>query len=282
MTNGPPTPPPADAIEMDDEARTTVSSMLQTADSTTDVPETSAASTVGGSPQQQPTQEPPTESTQASAIYHKYMPKLLDHSANQRFTDLIDDAMRADLALDGDHAPSRLQITIPLVLGYMIVDDLPLARSALRRMNHFARDIPIIQTLGSLLVAVSGRDYAQIYNRAEALVDYVTLPNFPSPELGRIIHNIVPNFVNHFRNQTLLLLTRAYTSLPMRLAVIYVGLPPDKVENYLTVNGWGYDSATETFVPPKLKLRSHTANSLVPSNLNDFQSLARSVTRLEM
>ncbi|KAL0059995.1 hypothetical protein AAF712_013231 [Marasmius tenuissimus] len=199
MTNGPPTPPPADAIEMDDEARTTVSSMLQTADSTTDVPETSAASTVGGSPQQQPTQEPPTESTQASAIYHKYMPKLLDHSANQRFTDLIDDAMRADLALDGDHAPSRLQITIPLVLGYMIVDDLPLARSALRRMNHFARDIPIIQTLGSLLVAVSGRDYAQIYNRAEALVDYVTLPNFPSPELGRIIHNIVPNFVSAYR-----------------------------------------------------------------------------------
>ena len=85
---------------MDDEARTTVSSMLQTADSSTDVPETSGASTVGGSPQpQQPAQELPTESTQASAIYQKYMPKILDHSANQRFTDLIDDAMKADLAV---------------------------------------------------------------------------------------------------------------------------------------------------------------------------------------
>ncbi|KAL0568077.1 hypothetical protein V5O48_013921 [Marasmius crinis-equi] len=282
MANGPPTPPPADAIEMDDETRTTSSSMLQTAESSTDVPETSTstASTVGGSPRQQ-TQETPAEATPSSAIYQKYIPKLLDHSASLRFSELIDDAVRADLAqLDGDHELGRLQITIPLVLSYMITDDLPLARSALRRMNHFFRDIPIVQTLGSLLVAVSGRDYAQIYNRAEALVDFVTLPSFPSRDLGRIIHNIVPNFVNHFRSQTLLLLTRAYTSLPMRLAVVYIGLPPDKVQScwsfthvhvavaltylaVMTVNGWTYDPTTETFVPPKGKSKGPTASTLV-------------------
>ncbi|KAG7092886.1 hypothetical protein E1B28_009196 [Marasmius oreades] len=283
MSNAPPTPPPVNPIDIDDEARTTASSVLQTADSTTEAPETSVAGESNLSEQEVPTSTATnidTSFSPSTAVYQRYLPKLLEHSANGQWKEFIEDAMKADLSLDGEQDPNRLQITIPLVLAYMVVDDLPVARSLLRQMHAFFPEAPIIQTLGSLLVAVSGRDYSQIYKRAEALIDYVALPNFPLRELEKMIQNIVPFFVNHFRNQTLVLLTRAYSSLSMKLAISYIGLPPDKVLSFLLKNRWTYDQTTEIFTPPKIKGKGNTP--IVPSTLDHFHALAGSVTRLEM
>ncbi|KAF9261390.1 hypothetical protein L218DRAFT_1001670 [Marasmius fiardii PR-910] len=271
MSNAPPTPPSVNLIDIDDEARTTVSSLLQTADSSTEAPGTSIGpgESVGGGSQatsedgQQVPQDLNTGSLidPSTAVYERYLPRLLQHSVNGDWRAFIEDAVKADLSLDGEQDRNRLQITIPLVLAYMMVDDLPVARSLLRQMHAFFADAPIIQTLGSLLIAVSGRDYTQIYNRAEALIDYVTLPNFPYKELEKMTQNIVPFFVTHFRNQTLVLLARAYSSLTLKLATNYIGLPPDKVIQFLLSNHWTYDETTETFTPPKSRGKGNPASS---------------------
>jgi COP9 signalosome complex subunit 8 len=131
MNNGPPTPPPSSATEIEDAARAQAQSAL---------PETPAT------PATDP--EPPVVSTSDSDmpvqvnVYHNMLPALCDLAEEGNFKGLVLKAELADLNVkstlsppffvvsrdasqaDNDQHPSRLLLTTPLVLSYLILDDL--------------------------------------------------------------------------------------------------------------------------------------------------------------
>lgn len=98
-----------------------------------------------------------------------------------------------------------------------------------------------------LVSATAERQYNKVYLRAQALFDLASQPDFPDVKLASLIANLVTNFTGKhiqvkaisglpsaaapeaFRFRTFTLLSKAYSSLPLSLAQVYLGLPGDQV-----------------------------------------------------
>lgn len=118
MANGPLTPPPTTAAELQDEARSV---------------------DAGG---EVPAVAPQTASVQAPAqdIYQRIFPAISELATQSNFEDLINTAESSDLNVqsthlqvfcakcspqsDGDRQNTRLLVTTPLVLAYLILDNM--------------------------------------------------------------------------------------------------------------------------------------------------------------
>jgi COP9 signalosome complex subunit 8 len=128
MANGlPPTPPPTSATEFQDEERAQEQAQAQP-------PEPATSSPPQSSEPSQPTQ----------TLYQSILPTLIDLGDRKNFQELVEQAEAADLDVscairvqsphtDGQHDASqanndrhqsRLLLTAPLVLAYLILDDL--------------------------------------------------------------------------------------------------------------------------------------------------------------
>ncbi|ESK94157.1 cop9 signalosome complex subunit 8 [Moniliophthora roreri MCA 2997] len=284
MANGPPTPPPITTVEIEDEAKTTV------AESTISQPtETADEAGATGNPPAQQTESSGNQASSTTVIqplqpdpFESALPKISELVAASRFRELIEDIEVIDLTTHGENSPNRMLVMIPLVLAYLIRDEIALARMAMKRLPRNLTEPRITQTLGALLLAVSERDYPKVYARAEDFIDYAGKPDFPHQRLGTLIKNMIPIFVATFRERTFTLLSRGYSSITPTMASKYIGLPIQHVTKMATDRRWTYDPSTETLTPTVTRKGSKVSYAgSPPSTLRNFESIADSVSKLE-
>jgi len=185
----------------------------------------------------------------------------------------------ADLSVEYESHPSRLLATAPLVLTYLILDDLPPARFALMRLPNTLASQPLSQALFSLLASAWERKYTHVYSRADAVV-----ASAREPELQAILATMTQAFITSFRQRTLDLLERAYSSLPLTLAQSYLGLPPDDILTATKFTGrWSYDPIQQTLTPvaPGAGTTPSQSSESRASSLPTFVSLLNGTARLE-
>ncbi|KAF8582274.1 hypothetical protein K439DRAFT_1351580, partial [Ramaria rubella] len=147
---------------------------------------------------------------------------------------------------------SRLFIVAPLVLGCLILDDLPPARYALTRVPHGLANHTLSQALFSLLAATWDRKHGSVYQRSQELVDIVSTPTFFSQPLATLIRSLNEKFIHEFRERTFALISQAYTSISLPLFQTYLGsLPVNQVLLAAQQKGWSYDAAGQILAPSK-------------------------------
>ncbi|KAJ7749549.1 COP9 signalosome [Mycena maculata] len=259
MSTGPPTPPPISATEIQDATRTVVPPL----------PAASTSTPVVAAPQA-PRQD----------MYTQLFPQIASLASEKNFVQLIRAAEGCDISAE-ERQPSRFLLTAPLVLAYLTIDDLPPALAALNRLPSPLPSTPLVKQLYALLASTSERKYANVYTRAQGLVELVGKPDFFDTSLGALLGVMVHTFLEEFRNRTFNLLVKAYTSLPLPLAQVYLGLPADEVLSVSANNGWTFDAANQvlTPVPPQ---KAATSNGFSPfSSLATFDLVANSVAKLE-
>ncbi|KAJ7681769.1 hypothetical protein B0H17DRAFT_869821, partial [Mycena rosella] len=266
---GPPTPPPTSATEIQDATRTVVPP-LPAASTSTPVP---AAA-------------PPPQTRQDA--FTQIFPQIGSLAAENDFLGLIHVAETHDIASDGERQPSRLLLTAPLVLAYLTIDDLPPARSALNRLPHNLFSSPLGKQLFSLLASTSERKYTNVYSRAQVLLEHVSQSDFFDTGLGGLLSLMIQNFLEAFRLRTFNLLAKAYTSLALPLAEMYLGLPADAVLTAAANGGWAYDNSTKVLSPAQTSPTTGQASNVrctkitvAVSSLATFDFVANSVAKLE-
>ncbi|KAJ7024310.1 hypothetical protein C8F04DRAFT_1132072 [Mycena alexandri] len=276
MSTGPPTPPPSSATEIQDAARTVV-------------PPIPAASSSASASTSAPAPAPaPTSTAAASTVrqddFTRIFPQLGSLATEHSFDQLIKVAEANDVASDSDRQPTRLLLTAPLVLAYLIKDNLPPARSALIRLPNNLISLPLSRQLVGLLASTSERKYNNVYVRAHGLQQLVGQADFLDAALGAVLGTMLGAFLNSFRERTFKLLQKAYTSLPLALAQTYLGLPAEEVLSVAAASGWAYDNATQVLTPAALPQKTSNAGpvSFAPfSSLATFDFVANSVAKLE-
>ncbi|KAG6814566.1 hypothetical protein H0H92_000094 [Tricholoma furcatifolium] len=230
MANGPPTPPPTTEVEIQDEARAIA-------------------------------ENPPTAAiglTSASAspdAFQEAFPAIIDLASHSNFHGLIKIAeatcLRSDS--DSDHRMTRLLLVGPLILAYMIIDDLPPARFALTQLPESIASMPLSKSLAKLLTFTWDRQHANVYAQARALYEVVHEPGFFDEQLASILTGLITAFVESFRRRTFILLSTVYTSLPVSLAQMYLGMKEDELLAAAQGEGWFYESSTNVFIPQATK-----------------------------
>ncbi|KAJ7085677.1 COP9 signalosome [Mycena belliarum] len=262
-TAGPPTPPPISETEIQDATRTVV-------------PPLPAASTSAPVPEA----APPPQARQDN--FTQIFPQIASLASEKNFRELIQVAELNDVASDGDRQPSRLLLIAPLVLSYLIIDDLPPARCAFMRLPTNLATTPLAKQLHSLLASTSERKYTNVYARANGLLELVGQSDFFDASLGALLGLMIQNFLEAFRQRTFELLAKAYTSLALPLAEMYLGISADAVLPIAQTEGWAFDSSTNVLSPVQKSNTNQTANGFAPfSSLATFDLVANSVARLE-
>ncbi|KAG6851289.1 hypothetical protein H0H93_011725 [Arthromyces matolae] len=200
MVNGPPTPPPTTETEIQDEARNSAENIQSVASD-------SISST-----------------TTPQDAFQAVFPTIIDLASQSNFHGLIRAAESACIQsdLDSSRRLTRLLVLGPLVLAYLIVDDLPPARFALTQLPTVLAATPLSNTLFDLLVSTWDRKHANVYARAQKLTDVVQHPNFFDKQLAIVLSE-------SFRRRTVILLSNAYASLPLPLAQMYLGMGRDEL-----------------------------------------------------
>ncbi|KAJ7172048.1 COP9 signalosome [Mycena filopes] len=289
MSTGPPTPPPTSATEIQDAARTVVPPIPAESSS-------ASASTSAPAPTPTPAAAPPASTSTSTASapasssvrqddFTRIFPQLGSLAAEHNFDQLIKVAEYHDVASDSDRQPSRLFLTAPLVLAYLIKDNLPPARSALARLPNNLLSSPFGKQLFALLASTSERKYNNVYIRAHGLQQFVGQADFLDTSLGAVLGTMLDAFLTSFRERTFKLLQKAYTSLPLPLAQTYLGLSAEEVLSVAASSGWAYDNMTQVLTPAPVstqKTSNAGSGSFAPfSSLATFDFVANSVARLE-
>ncbi|KAG6898275.1 hypothetical protein C0992_000720 [Termitomyces sp. T32_za158] len=261
MAHGPPTPPPTTETEIQDQTRVAAENL--------------------------PTALTPSmpSSTQLDAFQTAF-PAIVDLVSRKDFQSLIQVAENVNLQsdADSDRRLTRLLVLGPLVLAYLIVDDLPPARFALTQLPEDVYSAPLVHSLFGLLASAWDRDHANVYVRAQELRNFVQQPDFFDEQLGSVLSEMVTAFVETFRQRTVRLLSTAYTSLPASLAQIYLGMKQDELLAAAQEEGWLYNASTNLFIPTietSIAIRT-TQPCLSPSSLPSFHSVTNSVAKLEL
>ncbi|KAJ7137787.1 COP9 signalosome, partial [Mycena epipterygia] len=258
---GPPTPPPSSATEIQDATRTVI-------------PPLPAASTSAAAPVAPPSQR--------QDQYTHIFPQIASLASENNFRDLIRVAEAHDIASDAERQTSRLLLTAPLILAYLTIDDLPPARCALMRLPNNLATSPLGKQLGSLLASTSERKYTNVYTRSQGLLELVGQPDFFDTSLGALLGVMISTFLEEFRQRTFILLSKAYTSLTLPLAEMYLGFPTDRVLSVAANSGWAYDASTQILSPAAKPNMGLTTNGFSPfSSLATFDFVANSVAKLE-
>jgi COP9 signalosome complex subunit 8 len=260
MVNGPPTPPATTPTELQDEARTNSS-----------IADTSAPPSAPSVPQNIP------------EIFQTVIPQMAEAIAKNDYEHLVDIAEREDRNTINDRHPSRLLIVAPLVLGHLVLDDLPPARYAIIRLPDNLASFPLSRALMALVTSAMNREHATIYDQAAALNNLVSQPDFMDKDLASAISNLLSAFIEHFRQRTFALLSKAYTSLPLSLASAYLAFPPEQMISVAQGHGWSYDPSAQ-ILSPKADFKPASRNGSLPSSfssLTTFHFVADSVARLE-
>ncbi|KAI0784370.1 COP9 signalosome [Abortiporus biennis] len=233
---GPPTPPPSSDLEIKDAARL---------EAPVPPPPATAPPPVAAPAEPQTVQPPRQTQTQ----YDIFFPTLENYASNGQLDQLVAEAEKADLTVDGDSNISRLLVTTPLVLSYLILNELPAARFALERLPENLKANILPQALFSLLSSVWERKYEKIYPKAEELYNIVQQPVIPSQDLASVAAPLVKTFIDTFRRTTFVLLSKAFSSIPLASAQTYLGFTAEQVLAAAQEQNWSYDANTHVLSP---------------------------------
>ncbi|KAI0636661.1 hypothetical protein C8Q77DRAFT_1093947 [Trametes polyzona] len=277
---GPPTPPPSSAVEIEDAARTMLPPQIP------DAPAPAPATEPVAPPAEQIVPED-TQTAQAgpekqSTTYELLFPSITQLAKNGSLRELIEVAERGDLSGEYHADPSRLLLVAPLVLAYMILDELPAARHALTRLPDSLAAVPLSQGLFQVLASTHERKYPDVYRRAAELHQFVSQPVLPNADFGQVLAGMVTSFVGAFRKKTFDLLSRAYTSIPLPLARWYLGYSEDQTEEFShVVQAWKFDPTTQIFTPSRQSASSSKKGAYTQSTLQALNLVADTVANLE-
>ncbi|KAI0690582.1 hypothetical protein BC835DRAFT_1363884 [Cytidiella melzeri] len=273
--SGPPTPPPSSALELEDAARLAV------------IPEIAlpaAAPPANAPPQlsEQPTAQLPPAiiphvAVPVSSPYRQAFNVMIDHATQDKFEELVQIAELADLyAMEDDH-PERLLVTAPLVLSYLILDDIPPAIHALGRLPNNLVTLSLPRVLFDLAASVSERKYQNVYTLSTQ-VHEASQGSETADDLKPVVGSLLDKFVDRFRRKAFALLSRAYTSVSLSTVQSYLALPVEQVLIIAAQYKWGFDSSTQTLSPvilPKSKSGGHSSGGLTDhSTLATFNLIA--------
>ncbi|KAI0780618.1 hypothetical protein BD413DRAFT_498650 [Trametes elegans] len=267
---GPPTPPPSSAVEIEDAARTTLPPPAAAAAPAPQAPATPAPESVAVP---EITESAAASQTKPPTTYELLLPSVEDLARNGSLRELIETAERADLSGESDADVSRLLLVGPLVLAYLIVDELSPARHVLLRLPENLKGHPLSQQLFRLLASTFERKYTDVYRRAEELHQFVQQPAFSHDALGQILAGMTTSFVGSFRKRTFDLLSRAYTSIPLSLAQEYLGYTDEQADKVISValaSHWQFDPSTQVLTPsaqPVSSTRGYSQSTLQALNL---------------
>lgn len=262
-----PTPPPEGPAETSE----TQTDKEHTAPPATDAEETT--STTNAPPvQQQP--------IQVHTIYREIFPIITNKVIDKDWHGLTKFAELHDLRTEHDADASRLLLTAPLVLSYLIMDDIPPARFALTRLPPPLLRNPLTEALFNLLASTSERNYPQVYVRAKALSEALNADE----DLNIFGASVVRTFIDSFRSRAFNLISKAYTSISVTLAESYLGLPSEELLPNLVKREWKYDPTTGILTPtrPQNTNARHIQGIVsVPSTLLTFDVVTSGVALLE-
>ncbi|RXW22328.1 hypothetical protein EST38_g3535 [Candolleomyces aberdarensis] len=249
MVNAPPTPPPLSTTELQDAAR--ASSSQNTTETQSNAPD----------------------------VYQLRFPAILDAVSRSDYRAVARIAEEIDLTAVGDHQTSRLLIIAPLVLAYLIEDQIPPARYALARLPDIHASLPLSKLLAGLVNVTLNRVHPQVYATATSLVELVSQPDFFHQELALVLTKLATVFMDRFRLRTFELLSKAYSSLPLTLAESYLGVSGSLILEEAGKNGWTYDASSQ-ILKPKARAKAEI-NFKGSSSLSTFDFVTDSVGRLE-
>ncbi|KAJ8463676.1 hypothetical protein ONZ51_g10103 [Trametes cubensis] len=296
---GPPTPPPSSAVEIEDAARTMLPPQAAAAAPAT---EPSESTSEAAQPATEEIQPPTAGQTQQSTTYELLFPTISELARTGSLRELVEVAERGDLSGDFAADPTRLLLVAPLVLAYMILNELSPARHVLTRLPDVLTTIPLSRGLFMLLSSTVERRYSDVYLRAEELHQFVLQPTFGNAELAQILAGMIVSFVGKyrstirddpssitatidaFRKRTFNLLSRAYTSIPLSLAQMYLGYTPDQAKEVLNValaNKWKYDQQTQILTPASQSTSYVRGSGYAQSTLEAVNLVANTIASLE-
>ncbi|EIN07100.1 hypothetical protein PUNSTDRAFT_114594 [Punctularia strigosozonata HHB-11173 SS5] len=244
-----------------------------------DVPEqTSSVAPQANPAPPEPPAQPMSKEAQGGGVYRAGLSDLADLGAEGRYLELAQSAELIDLNCQGDRKQERLFVVAPLVLAYLIVDDLSSASYAIARLPNNLTSLSLVQALLGLVASVTDREYAQIYSRAEQLY---TL-DVPDEIFAKLFRQMVRAFVEHFRQRTAILLAKAYTSIPASLTSKYLGLPTEQLPQASAVQNWTFDSASQILTPRAISNPASPGAVIgAPSTLATFDHITSAVSTME-
>ncbi|KAH8117068.1 hypothetical protein DFH11DRAFT_1579038 [Phellopilus nigrolimitatus] len=192
-------------------------------------------------------------STSGPTEYLKIFPSLTNFALQNQLSALIELAEIVDLNADSaSHMDeSRLLLVAPLILSYIITDELPPARIALSRLPESLSVHSLSRALLKLLASVQNRSYSMVYKSAETLVDVVQESDFFDKALTAVIKVMTERLLSTFRHKTMLLLAKAYTTIRLSVAQSYLDLAEDDIVEVSKKYNWTYDPSNQTFIPSR-------------------------------
>ncbi|KAI0345294.1 hypothetical protein BDW22DRAFT_1426966 [Trametopsis cervina] len=268
--SGPPTPPPSSALEREDASRKVVPPEQPPAAPPEDTLPPQSAATAATHPPL------PAQLASASNSYRDVFTFTTILGAQDHFAELVLAAETSDLNARDDTHPERLLVIVPLVLSYLILDDTPPAVHALTRLPRNLAVAPLSLALFKLVASVSERKYQNVYARAAQVHDAAQGPE-TIDDLKPVVAGLLEKFLDRFRRNTFILLSRAYTSVPLPLVQSYLSLPAEQVLSVAAEYRWKYDSSTQILSPVPIvgaKDSATTRNSFGQSTLATFNLVA--------
>ncbi|KZS89992.1 hypothetical protein SISNIDRAFT_215916 [Sistotremastrum niveocremeum HHB9708] len=194
--------------------------------------------------------------------FQNLLPIFKDYLEKNQIAELVSSAEDSDLKLSSDGDTSRLIITSTLVLGYLILNEIPPARHAIQRLPRALSSHPLVKHLSSLQRAVEDMKYRSIYSRASDLAGDITGGALEDEQFGSLVNGLTIKFINEFRERTLDLLGKSYSLVPVALGEMYLGMPLDEFAPIAQGKGWTVN-ARETLSPPQSNVgREYGASSV--------------------
>jgi len=165
------------------------------------------------------------------------------------------------------------------VLSYLIVNDLPSAKFALLRLTDAVASLPTARALLNLFASVWERRYENVYSRGEALFNIAQQGDSSHTEVAGVFTSLVTAFIESFRQRTVVLLSKAYTTIPFAIAQAYLGLPAEELLSLVSEKGWHFEAATHVMTPARVAFK--ISSSATPSTFAMFDTVTDNVARLE-
>ncbi|GJE87131.1 COP9 signalosome complex subunit 8 [Phanerochaete sordida] len=243
---GPPTPPITSAIEIEDAARAAAAAAT---------PALGANVVTGGTAPAAPGEPVAIQVAiaatpeQAASPYRQAFATLVELAVSGNFDELAEVAESADLTTKQDTSIERFLVVTPLVVSYFITDNIPPALQAITRLPEVLKAHAISQASFRLAASISERKYGNVYPRANDLLQAVENTQIRDADFKAVVGSLLRKFIDTFRQRTLLLLSKAYTSIPLSLAQSYLNCLPEEVLAVATQHRWGYDPSTQILTP---------------------------------
>ncbi|KAG9015283.1 hypothetical protein FRB93_012982 [Tulasnella sp. JGI-2019a] len=219
----------------------------------------------------------PTTSDGPQHIIRLNFPEIAALAQHERYPEVVAACENLEIAVPNSNDLARLLLTVPLVIAYLILDDIPPAYFALKRLPPGLIETPLPQALFSLLASVSERKYPSVYTRLSSVVTLAQNGSAVDAELGILIVSMATTFKTIFQNRTIELLSRAYAAIPASQATVMLNMPKDAIIS--TVSSWTFDATKGTFLPSALPQRG--LSNTRPSKVEVFENLASGAAYLE-